>query len=66
MGKYNGAFRLKIQAHDEIVFMAKDVIVAQAVEDVANIMVIPLEINGRTMTIPSTKEIGKSWAEVKG
>lgn len=63
--KYKGKFRLKKQVHDEIVFMATDDIVEQAAQDVADMMVIPTEVNGRIMTIPSTIAMGKTWADCK-
>ena len=65
LGKYNGKFRLKKQVHDEIVFMATDDIIEAAAQEVADMMVIPTEINGRVMTIPSTIAIGKTWYDCK-
>jgi hypothetical protein len=63
--KYYGKFRLKAQIHDEIMFMARDDIVEAAAKEVAEIMEIPIKIEGRTMLIPSTYEIGKCWKDLK-
>lgn len=63
--KYRGSFRLKAQVHDEIIPMIKDWCVEIAANEVAEMMVIPTVINGRTMTIPSTVAIGKTWDECK-
>lgn len=65
LGKYKGKFRLKAQVHDEIVFQTKPEILDQATEDVADIMVIPTVVEGRTMTIPSTIATGYYWSEAK-
>jgi DNA polymerase I-like protein with 3'-5' exonuclease and polymerase domains len=66
LGKYAGKFRLKAPVHDEIIFIATPDIIDQALDDVANMMVIPIEIHGRVMTIPSTKESGLFWSDLKG
>lgn len=65
LGKYVGKFRLKAPVHDEIIFIATPDIIEQALEDVAQMMVIPIEINGRLMTIPSTKISGLLWSDLK-
>jgi DNA polymerase I-like protein with 3'-5' exonuclease and polymerase domains len=65
LGKYYGKFRLKAQVHDEIIFIATPDIIEEALEDVANYMVIPTKIYGRTMTIPSTKVSGLYWSDLK-
>lgn len=65
LGKYRGQFRLKAQVHDEILFIAKDEIIDEALQEVADMMVIPLQITGRVMSIPSTTAKGKTWAECK-
>lgn len=63
--KYRGSFRLKAQVHDELVTMLKDEIAVAAAQDVADMMVIPTVIHGRTMTIPSTIALGKTWGDLK-
>lgn len=65
LGKYRGKFRLKAQVHDEIVSQVRPEIRDQAAEEVAQIMVIPTEVNGRIMTIPSTIAKGVYWNEAK-
>ncbi len=64
--KYYGKFRLKAPIHDEIIFIATPDIIDEALEDVAQMMVIPITINNRLMTIPSTKGKGMKWSELKG
>jgi DNA polymerase I-like protein with 3'-5' exonuclease and polymerase domains len=63
--KYRGKFRLKAQVHDEIVFQTRPEILDTACHEVADIMVIPTVIEGRTMTIPSTIAKGYYWSEAK-
>lgn len=63
--KYAGKFRLKAQIHDEIIFIATPDVFEEALEDVAQMMVIPYMVHGRLMTIPSTKASGKLWSELK-
>ncbi len=63
--KYPGKFRLKAQVHDEIVFQATPDIMDTALQEVADIMTIPIKINGKVMTIPSTTIQGHKWSELK-
>jgi len=63
--KYRGSFRLKAQVHDELVVMLKDEIAEVAAKDLADMMVIPTVIHGRTMSIPSTIAFGKTWGDLK-
>lgn len=63
--KYSGKFRLKAQVHDEILFIAKPDLLDSVCHEVADIMVIPTKVEGRTMTIPSTIAKGKYWSEAK-
>lgn len=65
LSKYVGKFRLKAPVHDEIIFEAAPDVIEQALEDVAQMMVMPIEINGRLMTIPSTKISGLLWSDLK-
>jgi hypothetical protein len=63
--KYSGMLRIKAQVHDEILFTAKRSIHGQVSKEIADMMVVPIKINGRLMTIPSTIAGGPSWADCK-
>lgn len=63
--KYSGKFRLKAQIHDENLFIAKDDVLEGVAKEVADMMTIPTEVEGRTMVIPSTIAKGKYWNEAK-
>lgn len=65
LGKYKGKFRMKAQVHDEIIVQVRPEIVEQASKDIADLMVIPTVVEGRTMTIPSTIATGFYWSEAK-
>jgi DNA polymerase I-like protein with 3'-5' exonuclease and polymerase domains len=65
IGKYYGKFRLKAQVHDELIFQTDPSIIDSCCEEVADIMVIPTEVNGRLMTIPSSTAKGIYWNEAK-
>ena len=65
LGKYNGKYRLKAQVHDEILSIATDDIAEEAAKLQAEYMVIPTEINGQVMAIPSTIATGKLWSDCK-
>lgn len=61
--RFKGKFKLVAQVHDELIIEADDDIAEEAAELVANYMVIPIEVEGRTMSIPSTKSIAKVWSD---
>jgi DNA polymerase I-like protein with 3'-5' exonuclease and polymerase domains len=65
MGKWYGKFQLLAQIHDEILFMADDDIAEEAAKTVADMMVVPIVIHNRTMTIPSTWAVDKNWKNLK-
>lgn len=65
LGCYRGKFRLLAQVHDEILFEATEDIVDEAARRVAEMMVVPLTIHGKEMRIPSTKEVGICWKDLK-
>lgn len=64
-GKYEDKFRLKMQVHDELVFIALPEIFDQALQDVHDLMIIPISIHGDTMKIPSSTISGTRWSELK-
>lgn len=51
--------------HDEILSIATDDIAEEAAKLQAEYMVIPTEINGQVMAIPSTIATGKLWSDCK-
>ena len=61
--KFSGKFKLVAQIHDELLIEGDDDIIEEAAQQVADYMVIPVEVEGRTMAIPSTTAIGKIWSE---
>lgn len=64
-GKYAGAFRLKAQVHDEVIFIAKPEIFDQALQDVHDTMIIPIQIHNDIMKIPSSTISGTRWSQLK-
>lgn len=65
LGKYLGKFRLKAQVHDEIVAIVRPEVMDEALEDLANMMVVPWTIHGEVMSIPSSKAHGSNWGKLK-
>ena len=65
LGKYNGKYRLKAQVHDEILSIATDDVAEEVSKLQAEYMVIPVEIEGKVMSIPSTIAMGKLWSDCK-
>jgi DNA polymerase I-like protein with 3'-5' exonuclease and polymerase domains len=65
LGKYAGKFRIKMQVHDEVVFIATPDVYEEALQDVHDYMIIPTMVRGDLMTIPSSKARGKNWAKLK-
>lgn len=68
--KYRGKFRLKAQIHDEILSCVHESLdVEKVAKEIADIMVIKTKVTcglgiTREFSIPSTYEIGETWAEV--
>ena len=63
--KYRNKFRLKMQVHDELIFIALPDVFEQALQDVHDMMIIPTVVHGDLMTIPSSKAQGVRWSELK-
>jgi hypothetical protein len=51
--------------HDEILSIATDDIAEEVSKLQAEYMVIPTEIEGKVMSIPSTIAMGKLWSDCK-
>lgn len=64
-GKYEGSFRIKMQVHDEVVFIALPDVFPQALQDVHDLMIIPISIHNDIMKIPSSTISGTRWSELK-
>lgn len=63
--KYPSSFRIKMQVHDEIVFIARPEVFEEAIELVREMMIIPLVIHGKLMKIPSSRAEGYRWSDLK-
>ena len=63
--KFKGKFRLKMQVHDEIIFIAHPDVFEEALQEVHDMMIIPTMVHGDLMTIPSSKAQGLRWSELK-
>ena len=64
-GLYEGQFRIKMQVHDEVVFIARPSIFEEAIEQVMNRMIVPISIHGDIMKIPSSRAQGQRWSDLK-
>ena len=56
---------LLLNVHDEVVVQVKPKDVDQAILDIRKYMEIPLDIRGRTLTIPCDFKVGPSWGEME-
>jgi DNA polymerase-1 len=56
---------LLLQIHDALVFQAPENFIHNLAKTVEDLMLIPLTIKERTLTIPSDLAIGPSWGELK-
>jgi hypothetical protein len=54
--------------HDEIIAQVNndEATIATAITDMRKCLEIPIEINGRTLVIPTEFKIGPSWGEMRG
>lgn len=60
-----GKFRLKMQVHDEVVFIARPDVFEDAITTVMDLMIVPITIHNDTMKIPSSRAQGHRWSELK-
>ena len=57
--------RLKAQVHDSALFQIKDGHVDEWFPKLQELLVTPVQVNGRTMVIPVDGALGKTWKEAK-
>lgn len=63
--KFVQKFRLKMQVHDEVVFIALPDVFEEAIQRVMDLMIVPISIHGDIMKIPSSRAQGHRWSELK-
>lgn len=64
-GSHKGVFRIKMQVHDEIVFIARPDVFEQCIELVMELMIVPIPVHGDIMSIPSSRAQGHRWSNLK-
>ena len=56
---------LLMNIHDAIIWQSPEQLIYDHAETIGNLMLIPLTIHGRELTIPSDLAIGPSWGELE-
>jgi uracil-DNA glycosylase family 4 len=66
--KYSDYIDILLNVHDEIIAQVNndEATIATAITDMRKCLEIPIEINGRTLVIPTEFKIGPSWGEMRG
>lgn len=64
LGRHQGNLRIKAQIHDALLGQVR-IGHEHIVQEIADALVIPIQIEGRTMVIPSTIAIAETWDGLK-